>query len=109
MSLWRKNARLLCNAPGTPVRVPVRTELEQTEESGEDVSTHADLQNADICPTCTQAIVEAAVDTEGQEAILCEGSCNCWYHRWCMRGSVNATLQGPFHVRGALPMSFVHG
>jgi len=28
----------------------VRTELEQTEESGEDVSAHADLQNADICP-----------------------------------------------------------
>ena len=104
MSLWRKNARLPCtalvsepdprkifrgsgsetsNAPGTSVRVPVRTELEQTEESGEDVSAHADLQNADICPTCTQAIVEAAVDTEGQEAILCEGSCNCWYHRWC--------------------------
>jgi len=74
---------LPCNAPGTPVRVPVRTELEQTEESGEDVSAHADLHDADICPTCTQAIVEAAVDTEGQEAILCEGSCNCWYHRWC--------------------------
>ena len=52
MSLWRKNARLPCNAPGTPVRVPVRTELdvEQTKESGEDVSAHADLQNADICP-----------------------------------------------------------
>ena len=73
----------LAITPGTPVRVPVRTELEQTEESGEDVGAHVDLKNADICPTCTQAIVEAAVDTEGQEAILCEGSCNCWYHRWC--------------------------
>ena len=81
--IFRGSGSETSNAPGTSVRVPVRTELEQTEESGEDVSAHADLQNADICPTCTQAIVEAAVDTEGQEAILCEGSCNCWYHRWC--------------------------
>lgn len=51
--------------PGTPVRVTVRRTNQHT------------------CPVCAQPITEQTGDTEGQEAILCEGSCSAWYHRWC--------------------------
>ena len=67
MSLWRKNTRLPCNAaslPGTPVRVSASKKCE-------------------ICPMCTQPIEDTTELEDGQEALLCEGKCDCWYHRWC--------------------------
>ena len=35
------------------------------------------------CPICALVILESTNDVEGHEALLCEGSCNQWYHRWC--------------------------
>ena len=35
------------------------------------------------CPICTQPIVESSDTEDGEEALLCEGTCNCWLHRWC--------------------------
>ena len=32
---------------------------------------------------CCETIVEATEDTEGQEALFCEGTCQKWLHRWC--------------------------
>ena len=49
--------------PGTPQRV--------SEAVGRS-SQHT-------CPTCAQLILEETDDVQGQEAILCEGSCNSWY------------------------------
>ncbi len=48
-------------------------------------SSRTDPRSPDhhTCPTCTQTIVEATDDAEGQEALICEGNCNAWYHRWC--------------------------
>ena len=36
-----------------------------------------------ICPMCTEEIQEATDCMDGQEALLCEGECGCWLHRWC--------------------------
>ena len=35
------------------------------------------------CPICCNIIVEASETFEGQEALLCEGNCQKWLHRWC--------------------------
>ena len=37
----------------------------------------------EICPMCCETIVEATEDTEGQEALCCEGTCQKWLHCWC--------------------------
>ena len=36
-----------------------------------------------VCPICCHRIVDATASTEGEEAILCEGTCHKWLHRWC--------------------------
>ena len=35
------------------------------------------------CPICLEPIVDAGGEEEGQEALYCEGTCECWHHRWC--------------------------
>ena len=35
------------------------------------------------CPICLDPIIDATEDTEGQEAIYCESTCNGWIHRQC--------------------------
>ena len=35
------------------------------------------------CPICCEEIVEATETSEGQEAVLCDGTCQKWLHRWC--------------------------
>ncbi|MDD9818427.1 MAG: hypothetical protein OXU61_09900, partial [Gammaproteobacteria bacterium] len=37
-----------------------------------------------VCPTCSNVIKDATSECEGQEALFCEGTCHCWYHRWCV-------------------------
>ena len=49
-----------------------------------------------------QLILEETDDVQGQEAILCEGSCNSWYHRWCagvstQRYEALSRSEDPFH------------
>ena len=47
-----------------------------SEEPGED--------EEHTCPICQEVILEATSDSEGHEAIFCDGgSCRVWYHRWC--------------------------
>lgn len=55
-----------------------------------------------ICPICSDSIVETTTDVEGQEAILCEGNCSSWYHRWCagvtaLRYEELSDSDKPFH------------
>ncbi len=61
----------------------VTQEVTTQEELTHGVRTIAWSADYYTCPTCTQTIVEATNDREGQEALLCEGNCNTWYHRWC--------------------------
>ena len=58
--------------------------------------------NCHMCSICLHPIIEATSDEEGQEAILCEGSCNNWYHRWCagvstQRYEALSSSEEPFH------------
>ncbi len=39
--------------------------------------------NEATCPICTQPILEASEHENGHDALLCEGSCGRWHHRWC--------------------------
>ncbi len=85
--------------PSTPVRVvsgadkvdvgmtttvaEVTHEATTQEELTSGVRTITWSVDPYTCPTCTQTIVEATNDREGQEVLLCEGNCNTWYHSWC--------------------------
>ena len=66
-----------------------RPSCEQSAVSGVDTATVSQAVSAEgrpqsvTCPVCLDAIVDTTVDTEGQEALLCEGSCKRWLHRWC--------------------------
>ena len=35
------------------------------------------------CPICCDEIVDSTENSEGQEALFCEGTCQKWLHRWC--------------------------
>ena len=48
--------------------------------SGSDEANETACQT---CPICALVILESTNDVEGHEALLCDGSCNQWYHRWC--------------------------
>ena len=37
----------------------------------------------ETCPICCQEIVEATEKSAVPEALLCEGTCQKWLHRWC--------------------------
>jgi len=39
--------------------------------------------NSIICPICLDPIIDATEDTEGQEAIYCESTCDAWLRRQC--------------------------
>ena len=36
-----------------------------------------------ICPICLDKIAEDTDDTDGHDAIFCEGTCNAWIHYRC--------------------------
>ena len=40
-------------------------------------------ENSTICLVCLDRIIDATDDTDGQEAIFCEGTCNSWIHLQC--------------------------
>ena len=40
-------------------------------------------EESTTCPICLDPIIDATEDTEGQEAIFCEGECDAWLHRQC--------------------------
>ena len=80
---------------GTPVRgTPVRGTPVQVGSSSK--------SKAHTCPICMHPIVETTADAEGQDAILCEGNCSSWYHRWCagvtaLRYEELSDSDEPFH------------
>ena len=47
-------------------------------------STSMERGSCVTCHTCIQPIVEATEQEDGQDALMCEGKCNCWYHCWCV-------------------------
>ena len=59
--------------------------------SGNDEASEKACQ---ICPICALVILESTNDVEGHEALLCEGSCNQWYYRWCV-GVSKACYEAP--------------
>ena len=40
-------------------------------------------ESSEVCPICAEYIIDATDTHEGQEALFCEGTCQCWFHRWC--------------------------
>ena len=36
-----------------------------------------------VCPICADTIVDEGEDGCVQDALFCEGDCQCWLHRWC--------------------------
>ena len=44
----------------------------------------ADTEDRETCRICEWEIVEATADSEGQEALFCEGACKAWFHRKCL-------------------------
>ena len=36
-----------------------------------------------VCPICSKSIQDADKTSTGQDALFCEGECQCWLHRWC--------------------------
>ena len=69
--------RMACSSPGTPRRVAASSKG-ACQNGAESVVT-----DCQTCTMCALVIVETTDDMEGQEALLCEGSFNHWYHRWC--------------------------
>ena len=37
-----------------------------------------------VCPICADTIVDEGEDECVQDALFCEGGCQCWLHRWCV-------------------------
>ena len=50
------------------------------EASNSSVATCSNV----TCPTCSEFVRDATAENEGQEALFCEGTCQCWYHRLCV-------------------------
>jgi len=36
-----------------------------------------------LCPICVEPVLDETEDSVAQDALFCEGSCQCWHHRWC--------------------------
>ena len=41
------------------------------------------MEEVHVCPVCMEPILDEGVDHAGQDALFCEGECQCWHHRWC--------------------------
>ena len=39
--------------------------------------------SSEVCPICAEYIIDATDTHERQEALFCDGTCQCWFHRWC--------------------------
>ena len=44
------------------------------------VTTEGDTQ---IRPICVEPIQDETANSAKQDALFCEGDCQCWHHRWC--------------------------
>ena len=67
--------------PGTPQRVQTDTTDSQPPTPMEDQRPTGNLVGVE-CPTCSKPIKDATGGCEGEEALFCEGTCQCWYHHW---------------------------
>ena len=68
--------------PGTPQQVQTDVTASQPPTPMEDESSTGNSVRVE-CPTCLKLIKDATGACEGEEALFCEGICQCWYHRWC--------------------------
>ena len=58
--------------------------IERPGISSSPATSEDEMGCCEMCPMCSQDIVEASEDAEGQDAIFCDGAdCQVWYHRWC--------------------------
>ena len=54
-----------------------------------------------VCPICATPIVDEGQDGCSQDALFCEGECQCWLHRWFAgvtreRYAVLSSTEDPF-------------
>ena len=64
----KKSSGLSGNGPVAKANTPKST--------AEDEETHH-------CPICVEPIVDEGGAGCTQDALYCEGDCQCWMHRWC--------------------------
>ena len=78
--------------PGTPIRVnvqpPESSQLigvrEKAGKSSLPTGLLATMDSSVVCTMCSKCIEEASETCEGEDVLFCEGSCQRWYHRWCV-------------------------
>ena len=46
------------------------------------VTTEGETQ---IYPICVEPILDETANSAAQDALFCEGDCQCWHNRWCSR------------------------
>ena len=70
--------------PGTPVLVVERQSPATSEGSRNETPPESgqDLEPA-ICPICEKTVNDASETEDGDEAVFCDGKCQCWLHRCC--------------------------
>ena len=57
---------------------------EKAGKSGLPAGLLATTDSSVVCTMCSKCIEEASETCEGEDALFCEGSCQRWYHRWCV-------------------------
>jgi len=70
--------------PGTPVLVAERQSPATSEGSRNETPPESgqELEPA-ICPICEKTVNDASETEDGDEAVFCDGECQCWLHRCC--------------------------
>ena len=86
-----KTAAAATRNPPAPATVPLwmsKIQRAQYEAQKAAPTTSAadetNMEDRETCRICNQEIVEATANSEGQEALLCEGVCKAWFHRRCL-------------------------
>ncbi len=64
---------------------PKNRKRTRTRKSGE--AEWRRLRKIRTCPICADPVLDetatGAADSIAQDALFCEGACQCWHHRWC--------------------------
>jgi len=81
LSKYRQNlAAKVSNLEDMPGKGRKKSPTLCMEASNSSVATCSNV----TCPTCSEFVRDATAENEGQEALFCEGTCQCWYHRLCV-------------------------
>ena len=82
----RATPKLLLHVPPTPVKD--RESRQQSSEGESESEASAAARPSEVWYTmCCTIIRESSQSCSGHDALFCEGSCQRWYHRWCINVS----------------------